>query len=717
MHLRKNAFARLLRGELHERQAFVVKALFRFLAALPALLLVSSEPAFGEEGLWTFDAFPAAQVERSLGVRLDRAWLDHLREASVRLTSGCSAAAVSPGGLIVTNQHCVIACAQNLSDPAHDYLQSGYGVGEALPERSCPGVQAEILVGIADITAPVFQVSAGKYGDDFVKARESLFARAERAACAGDPRFRCQVIGFFGGGQFKIYKYRRYDDVRLVFSPEFAVAFGGDSENFRFPRYDLDVAMLRLYERGRPAALGEWLAWSDRAPTPGEAVFISGSPGTTERALTVAQLEVVRDIANPDTEARSARLRERLLAFAARGPDAGRAVAARLFSIENELKVIRGESARLHDPAFMAGRRQDEAGLRTAVAAQPRLVSQIGDPWARVDEAQAHYAASLMPWRDLESDAGEGSRLFWYARALVRAADEGARPPPERLPEFADARLALLEKAVVDDSLVDPDLEALCLEAWLAELRAGESANADTLAAFLGPAEPAALARSLVATTRLADPAVRAALWRGGLMAIMASDDPLIAYVRRTDPLSRAARRAWEDDVQGPSEEAGERIALARLAVRGADIYPDATFSPRISFGRVAGWGEGDAAIGPFTTLGGLYAESEGAEARALPPRWLAARERLDLGAVLDFVTSNDIVGGSSGSPVVDARGQIVGAAFDGNQAAIAGDFAYDAAAGRTIAVSTAAIGDALANIYRRQDLLAELEANRQRSR
>ena len=683
------------------------------LAALLASLAGLFAPsAHAEEGMWTFDAFPAASVERSLGVRLDARWLEHLRAGSVRLTTGCSGALVSPHGLVVTNQHCILTCAESLSDPAHDRLAAGYGVGAAEPPRPCPGLQAEILEAIDDVTAQVFAASAAKYGDDFARAREAALANAERAACHGDRRYRCQVISFFGGGQFKVYRYRLYDDVRLVFAPEFPVAFfGGDPENFTFPRYDLDIAVLRLYEHGVPAALHDWLNWSPRAPVTGEAVFVSGSPGSTQRALTVSQLRTLRDIVTPDLLASEAELRGRLLAFADEGPNARRLAADRLFSTENGLKVLRGQSEALSDPSFMAARREEESTFRAAVAASPVLSGQLGDPWGDIDRLQGAYARQFPLWRQLENGAGGGSRLFWYARGLVRAAEERAKPPAERLPEYSDSRLALLRKGLLDAQPIDARLEAVSLESWLNDIRSALGANDPAGAAMLRGSEPADLARQLAAGTRLGDAALRAALWKGGLPAILASNDPLIAYVLKTDPTSRAARQVWENDVIGPSEDAAERIARARFAVRGGGIYPDATYSPRVSFGRVAGWREGGSAIAPFTTLAGLYDHATDAEPRRLPDRWLNARGALNLSSVLNFVTTTDIVGGSSGSPVVDAHGDMVGAAFDGNQASIAGDFAYDGAVNRTVVVSTAAISEALGKVYGRADLVQELRS------
>lgn len=683
-------------------------------AAAPALIALiaalSAGPARADEGMWTFDAFPARAVERSLGVRLEQPWLDHLRAGSVRLTTGCSAALVSPRGLVATNQHCVLGCVQSLSGPGRDYFNDGFGIAGPIEPKSCPGLQAEILVGIRDVTSPIFDASAGKFGDDFVHARERVLAAVERQACGSDRRYRCQVISFFGGGLFKLYKYRRYADVRLVFTPEFPVAFfGGDPENFTFPRYDLDVAMLRLYERGVPVTAPAWLAWSSRPPAASEAVFVSGSPGSTDRALTVAQLETLRDIVNPELLSESLRSAQRLSAYAARGPDERVRVADRLFEAQNSLKILRGQAATLADASFMSARRDAEIRLRGALAADSALMAQIGDPWTDVAALRKIYAQRFPVWRRLESGAGGGSRLFWYARALVRGAQERARPSSDRLPEYADARLALLQKNLLDPQVVDPGLETILLEAWLADLRATLAPGDPALAGLLGAESPAALASRLIKGSSLADPAVRAALWKGGAAAIEASQDPLIVYVRANDASARLARQAWEDDIIGPTQDAAERIARLRFVVSAAGVYPDATYSPRISFGRVQGWRDATGPVAAFTTVGGLFSHASGAAPLKLPDRWLAARGALDPDMVLNFVTTNDIVGGNSGSPVVDAAGRVLGLAFDGNLPSISGAFAYDGAANRTVAVSSAAVSAALVEVYGRGDLAREL--------
>ncbi|MDB5459914.1 MAG: peptidase [Caulobacteraceae bacterium] len=676
--------------------------------SLLAACLAGAGPVFADEGMWTFDNFPSAAVASAYGVTIDKAWLDHVRLSAVRLTSGCSAAAVSGGGLVMTNHHCVVDCVQALSTSARDLVKDGFLTDGPAEERKCPGMQAEILVGITDVTdrvKPDAAVTAGRG-----RARDNAQAAVERDGCPDAARYRCQVIAFYRGGQYELYRYRIYDDVRLVFAPEFAMAFfGGDPDNFNFPRYDLDVSFLRLYEDGQPAATPDHLTWNPAAPRAGEPVFVAGNPGATERLLTVAQLETQRDVALPVAQLQRSELRGRMLQYMAQGPEQKRLAAAPLFGVENSFKVYSGRQITLGDAAFMDIKRRDEAALKRRVMNSASLRAEIGDPWSKIADAQAAYANLYLPYRQLEAGAGSLSELFVYARTLVRAAAERARPPGDRLPEYSDARLPLIRKDLLDDRPVDPELERLYLVFWLSKTREYLTADDPDAKALLGKESPEALAARLVEGSRLADPAVRRALWDGGQAAIAASDDPMIRFVRATDERARRVRGMWELQVAAPSDTATQRVAAARFAVYGRSTYPDATFSLRLTYGKVAGWTERGRAVDPYTRLAGLYERATGDDPYRLPPRWLAARERLDGATVLDLTTTNDIIGGNSGSPLINARGQVVGAVFDGNIHSVGGDYGYDGARNRTIAVSTAAISEALDKVYGRKQLLAEL--------
>lgn len=699
---------RALAGRLHPCLKFM--AHLKHLLRLVILTLFVAGAARADEGMWTFDAFPLHAAEQAMGVRLERTTLSQLESATVRLTSGCSGAVVSPRGLVLTNQHCLLNCAQSVSAPGADLLREGFLAVRYSEERICPGVQAEILDGIDDITAQVFAASAKKTGDDFVAARQSAFAQAERKACGDDKRLRCQVVSFFGGGQFKLYRYRVFRDVRLVFLPEFSVGFfGGDPDNYSFPRYALDGAFLRLYDSGGPAETPAFLPWSTSPPKAGQPVLVAGSPGATDRSLTLSQLATQRDVVIPATLAEHEKLREALAAFAATGPEAAAAAQGPLFTQDNLLKLIRGRAAALRDAEFMGGREAQEARYRALVAAAPKLAAVVGDPWSEVAAVQKVYAAQYPVWRALEAGAGGGSNLFVYARMLVRQASERAKPDPQRLPEYAEARLALTEKAVSDDQPIWPGLEETFLRVWLENARDALGAQSLANLALLNGEEPKALAARLVAGTRLASPAYRRKLWNADLATLAAQHDAMIDFVLKTDPFSRAAREVWEDEVIGPTDNAARALTLIRLEHRVGPLYPDANFSPRLTYGKVQGWSVGGATIEPFTNLAGLFGRETGVSPYRLPERWRMARNRIDGNVVLNFTTTNDITGGNSGSPVVDARGRLLGAAFDGNQGSIAGDFAYDPMANRTVVLSTAAFTEALRKVYGASALLLEL--------
>lgn len=672
-----------------------------------ALALAATAPARADEGMWTFDKVPVEAIRQAYGVSLDRAWLDAAQAAAVRLTNGCSGGIVSPEGLVATNAHCLADCAQALSDGGSDYVQDGFLTDGRDEERKCAGLQAEVLLTITDVTDQVRAAAEGRAGRDFVQAREGALALAELAACGQDQTLRCQAIGFFRGGQYKVYKYRRYDDVRLVFAPERAsAAFGGDPDNYNFPRYALDAAFVRLYADGQPAATPGFLGLRTSAPVEGEPTFVVGNPGATDRQLTVSQLETQRDLVLPMQQLQRAELRGRLLQLRRQGE--ARAATQGLAWVENGYKVGLGKQAALNDKAFMAAKRAVEDALRAKVAADPKLAAETGAAWDQIAAAQAQAAELYPAWRMLESGAGGGSDLYYYARLLVRAARERTKPNAARLPEYADTRLPMIERKLADLPPVDPVLERVYLEHWLLKTREVLTVDAPQVRALLGQESPEAIAKRL-AESRLGDPEVRDALWRGGLDAVEASDDPLIQFVRRVDPLARAARAAYEAEVSGPVDKAAEKIARARFAVLGEAVYPDATFSLRLSYGQVAGWREQGRAVPAVTTFAGFYDRVTGAEPFAAAPRWLGAKDDLKPDTVFDFVSTNDIIGGNSGSPVLDAKGRLVGVAFDGNIHALGGAYGYDGTRNRTVSVSSAAILEALRKVYDRTALVREL--------
>ncbi len=676
---------------------------------LAAAFSISAAPALADEGMWTYDNFPLAKVNAAYGLKLDQKWLDRVQGASVRLTTGCSASLVSDAGLVFTNHHCVVECVQDLSSDKTDFVQEGFMTASREEEKKCPGMQAEILTSITDVTKDVHSAGAGKTGQDFVRARDGVMAALEKAGCGDDPNLRCQVVSLYRGGEYKLYKYRKYSDVRLVFAPEFATAFfGGDPDNFNFPRYNLDIGFVRLYENGKPAVTPQHLTWVSRAPQVGEATFVSGNPGSTNRLMTVSQLETLRDLAIPVGQLQRSELRGRLIRFSEESPEHKRIATDPLFGIENSFKVFFGQQFALNDRAFMDAKRAQEAELKAKVAADPKLAAEIGDPWGDIAKAQGAYANNYLRYRQIESGATY-SKLYDYAQTLVRAAEERGKPSAERLPEFADTRLPLVEKKLLDAKPVDAPLEETYLSFWLSKTREYLTTDDPAVKALLGKESPEGLAQHAVAGSKLADPAVRKALWDGGAAAISASNDPMIELVRRNDPAARAARKAWETEVQAPTEAAAERVARAKFAAYGDAVYPDATFTLRLSYGKVDGWNYRGQTIPATTNFSGLYERATGAEPYQLAPRWVAAKDKLNGSTVYNFVTTNDIIGGNSGSPVVNAKGEILGAAFDGNIHSLGGAFGYDGAINRTVVVATSAATEALSKVYGRTALVKEL--------
>ncbi len=679
-------------------------------SALALAALFAAGAARADEGLWTLDNFPAAKAKAALGVDITPAWLARVQSAAVRLSIGCSASVVSASGLLLTNDHCASDCAQAISPKDVDYTRAGFLAAAKTDERTCPGMQADILLQVTDVTPRMQAAGAGLTGEALVLARGAVGGTIEHDACGDDRKLHCEVVELYHGGQFKLYKYREYTDVRLVFSPgDQAAFFGGDPDNFNFPRYDLDCAFLRLYEDGQPVATPQRLVWNPAPPTAGQPVLVAGNPGGTFREQTVSQLEAQRDVTLPLNMAELSELRGRMIRFSEENPANARAVDEPLMDLENDYKVVAGRLATLDDADFISAKRKAEADLRAQAAA--KLGGSLGDPWADVAAAQREIGALYIPYRQLEVDPDQLSPLFGYARDLVRAAQERQKPSDQRMPRYSDSQLAVVEKQVLDPAPLQPALEQLVLEYWLSKSRELLTADDPDTRLLLGTDSPETLSAQLVSGTRLGDASVRKALWDGGLPAIEASDDPMIRFMLRIDPEARRVRRAWEERVEGPTARGAAAIARARFAVYGDSVYPDGTFTLRLSYGVVAGWSSGDKIVGPFTRFAGLYQRATGQPPFDLDPRWIAARPRLNPDTIFDFATTNDIIGGNSGSPILNANAEVIGTAFDGNIQSLGGDYGYDPRVNRTVALSAAAITEALQKVYGADALVSELTA------
>jgi hypothetical protein len=681
-------------------------------ALLVALLFVPAAIR-AEEGMWTFDNFPIERANKALGTQIDQAFLDRVRLSSVRF-GGCSAGIVSADGLVMTNNHCVATCVANLSTEAADYAETGFTPQRREDEIACPGALAEVLISITDVTARMQKAGSSLSGRAFTAARDAEAARIESEVCGRDTSRRCVLVSLYRGGQFKLYEYRLYSDVRLAFAPENrAATFGGDPDNFNFPRFAVDAAFVRLYQNGRPAATPTHFKWNAARPVEGQPVFVSGSPGATQRLLTQDQLMTVRDVVLPLDQLIASELRGRLLQFSALGRQQAFIARDALDGLENTYKRGLGRMRALVDPAFMMQRAGQETEFRRRVAADEALARKVGDPWADLATVQPVLRELYPAYSLLESRAGGGSMLFGWAMTLVRGAQERSKPSDQRLPEFSDSRLPSLESRLFAERPVYLALDQLQIEWWLSKTREWLTADDARVRVLLGTESPEGLAARLTKNTTLADPSVRRALWQGGLAAIQASADPLIRYALTIQEPTRAVRRAWEETIQAPTDRASERLADARFAIYGDGVYPDATGTLRLSYGKIEGSNVPGQRFQPFTTFAGLWDRATGAPPFDVAPKLLAAKDRIDPATVLNMAVSSDTIGGSSGSPVINAAGEMIGANFDSTVLTQRNAYGYDRNVNRSIIVALSAVTTVLRDVYGMQQLVEELGVGR----
>ena len=670
-------------------------------AAIAALAAASSAQA--EEGMWTFDNFPIARANQALGTNIDQAWLDRVRLSSVKF-GGCSAGIVSGEGLVMTNNHCVASCVANLSTQAVNYAETGFAPRTREEELKCPGGSAEILTDISDVTSRMHAAGEGLDGQAFTRARDAEAGRIEQEACVGDATVRCQVVSLYRGGQFKLYKFRRYTDVRLAWAPEDrAATFGGDLDNFSFPRFAIDAAFIRLYENGQPVATPTHFKWNADKPVEGTPVFVSGSPGATQRLLTQDQLMTVRDVVLPMDQLIASELRGRLIRFSEESEENAFIAMDPIVGLENTYKRGRGRMAALIDVDFMRAKAEQEADFRR------RAEAGDGGPWAALAAVQPIQRELYPAYAMLEGRAGGGSQLFRWAQTLVRGAQEREKPSAERLPEFSDSRLASVQSGLFAERPTYPALEQVYLEWWLSKTREWLTVDDPRVRGLLGRESPEGLSARLVEGSKLADPAVRRALWEGGLAAIEASDDPMIQYALSIQDESRAIRSDWEARVEAPTARASEQLAALRFQTYGDAVYPDATGTLRLTYGKIEGTDVPGQRFGAFTTFAGLWDRATGSAPFDVAPKLLAAKDRIDGDTVLNMAVSSDTIGGSSGSPVVNAAGEILGANFDSTVLSQRNAYGYDRNVNRSVIVTTGAVTAALRDVYGMGRLVEEL--------
>lgn len=668
----------------------------------------ASLSAMANEGMWTFDNFPSTAVRQSFGANITPAWLDHVRLSTLRLTN-CTASFVSREGLILTNHHCIEPCLAELSSKEKSLLELGFQATARKEEQRCPAQHADVLVGTENITDAVLKADSGLSDAAANTARKKSLTSLEQvceqaSARAKSGKLECQSVRLYQGGQYFLYKYKRYSDLRLVFAPEADIAsFGGDPDNFQFPRWSLDFSILRAYEDNKPAQTPNYLQIDFAGPGANQLVFVSGDPGTTERLQTRSQLEFDRDVSLPVALLRASELRGRYIQFGKNNVGDERITLAPLNNLQNGIKVRRKELDALNDDTLLEEKSKAEQALRAVAGISG------SDPWQEIAAALSRERVLYLPYIFIENAAGFSSALFRNARLLLRVADERLKPNNERLREFTDAELPRMQHDLYAQVPVYPEFEQMTLSFSLERMREWLGPDHPVVRRLMSRESPDALATRLIAETQLNDADFRKRLWQRGKTAVSASHDPMIELARSIDADARAIRRRYEDEVEAPIAGAAEKIAAARFKAYGANTYPDATFTPRLNYGTVEGWVENGASVPPFTHLDRAFERATGTTPFKIPDSWMRVKAQLDLSTPFCISTSNDIVGGNSGSPLIDADGKIVGLMFDGNIHSIAGRYWFKPENNRAIAVHPAIIREALDKVYGAKELLTEL--------
>jgi hypothetical protein len=690
----------------------------RFFSLTLISAMLCSTAAIADEGMWLYNEPPKDKVKAKYGFDLTQQWLDHLRLSSVRFNNGGSGSFVSPDGLTFTNHHVGAACVQQLSTEGHDYIKKGFYAKTQAEEARCPNLELNQLVGIDDVTEKVnAAVKPGMSTADTGAAQRAAMSQIEKD-CTTSTGLRCDVVIFYSGQVYNLYKYKKFTDVRLVFAPEFDIAFfGGDPDNFTFPRYDLDITFFRVYENGKPAHLDNYLKWSPTGVSEGDLIFVSGHPGNTGRLLTMAQLAFLRDVQYPSVLDILQRRIALLQDFSKQSAENARIAKEDLFSLQNSLKAITGYEAGLQDRSIMDQKAVDEAKLRASFRSNPKNAGAT-DPWDEIAQAIKVQQSIYNNLTYLERLRGF-PRLAMSARTLVRAASEKTLPNQDRLREFRESALPSLEQQLFSTEPLFKNLEIVEMTESLNEMEGALGKDNPNLQKFLQGKTTADAAKDLINNTKLDDVAVRKQLYQGGKAAIEASTDPLIVVMRAIDPDARAVRKEFEDKVDSVVRRDGTEVAKARFAQSGFTQPPDATFTLRLSYGAVRGYEENGKAIPFATNLGGAFERAAEHSSQApynLPESWTQSKSKLDLKTPFNFVSTADIIGGSSGSPTVNKNGEVVGIIFDGNIQSLAWNFAYSDKQGRAVSVDSRAIQEALRKMYGATALADELSGKKSRS-
>jgi hypothetical protein len=665
-----------------------------------------------DEGMWLFTNPPKRQLKEKFGFERNSEWYDHVMKSSVRFNSGGSGSFVSPDGLVMTNHHVGAGDLQKMSDEQHNYLRDGFHAKSQAEEKKCEALELNVLQEIVDVTGEVnAAVKVDMTPAEAFAARREVIAKITKDS-EEKTKLRSDVVTLYQGGQYHLYRFKRYTDIRLVFAPEKQIAFfGGDPDNFEYPRYDLDICFFRVYENDKPIKCEHYLKWSKAGAKDGELTFVSGHPGRTNRQNTMAELKYLRDFGYPFVLQRLYRMEVALTAWGARTEENRRRCEEMLFSVQNSRKARDGGLAGLLDPALMARKQSEEIRLREAVASNPELKS-AATAWDRISEAEKKRLERAKEFLMLEGRSGFNSDLFGIARTLVRAGEERPKPNGQRLAEFSDAAIKSLEQQLFSEEPVYDDFEIVKLTDSLRLLCEQFGPDHDLVKKVLGGKSPQKQAAELILGSKLKSVEIRKKLYEGGQAAIDASDDPIILLAKSIDPESRQIRKFMESEVDEVKRQAHAQIAKAKFSLDGDSDYPDATFTLRLSYGVVKGFEENGKKIPFQTDFAGMYEWSKlhhDKEPFDLPPRWQKSKDKLDLSTPLNFVCTADIIGGNSGSPVINADAEVVGIIFDGNIQSLVLDFIYDESIARAVAVHSQGIVEALRKVYEANDLADEL--------
>jgi hypothetical protein len=689
----------------------------RALAPLAAVVLALPLNPRADEGMWLYNNPPRQQLKEKYGFDLTDAWLEHLQKSSVRFNSGGSGSFVSEDGLVISNHHVGADALQKVGSKEKNYLRDGFHAKTAAEELPCVDLELNVLQSIEDVTARVNAgVPADATPEDASKARRKVVSEIEKES-QEKTGLRSNVITLYQGGVYHLYRFKRYTDVRLVFAPEQQIAFyGGDPDNFEFPRFDLDICLFRVYEDGKPIKVQDYLKWSKAGAADGELTFVSGHPGRTDRLLTMAEMEYLRDVQFPYTLSRLRRLDSLLTAWSGRSEENARRAREDFFGVQNSRKAREGGIAGLQDPVLMGKKAAAEQTFRTRLAVNGEF-AEAAAAYDRIAAAQAVIKQHALRYRLLEGEHGFGSESFAIARTLLRAGEERPKPNGERLKEFTDSEKLSLELGLFSDKPIYEDYETLRLADSLAFLAEQLGFADPVVQQTLAGKSPRERAAELIRTTKVRDVAFRKKLYEGGAAAVAAAKDPLIELARLVDAEARELRKTMEaqDEVK---QQAQAAIARARFKLEGTGKYPDATFTLRLSYGPVSGYEEGGVKVPALTTLAGLYQRSADMQNRSpfdLPARWVKKKDALNLNTPFNFVSTADIIGGNSGSPVVNRAGEFVGIIFDGNLQSLVLDFAYDDVQARALSVHSSAIIEALSKVYGAKDVVRELQTGKRK--